>query len=201
MSEPLLEAIQREKDVVLILDGERRIRFVNGAWTVHAHRDGAAWLGPERVVGTRYLDWVTGALAPIVENALESAFAPEVDVQGVWLHGECNTPTEYRTLSTNFAPLRVPNAYEGVLVVRHALRAMGPIGERYSVRATSVDRYRETPGSTNATGIIRQCSCCRRVWHPQSREWHLVLDLFAHHAPDVSHGLCDTCVELYYGAE
>lgn len=187
----LLQALDQEEGVALVLDREGVIRFTNAAWEIHAHRDGAPDMTPHRVIGRPYLDFVFGALQSHVRRCLSVA-TERNDLRGVDLHSECSTPDTLRLLSTHFAPLRAPDGTLSGVVVRHSLRAAGPLAARYVISEAAPESFRDDHG------IITQCGCCRRVREPLEGGWKVCLPLLKKPRSDLSHGLCESCLELYY---
>ena len=175
----------------MVLDREGVIRFTNAAWEVHARRDGAPDMSPRSVIGKPYLDFILGALRSHVRRCLR-VVTERSDLRGVDLHSECNTPDTLRLLSTHFAPLRSPDGGLAGVVVRHSLRVAGPLADHYVIAEAPPESFRDDQG------IITQCGCCRRVRDPADGSWKMSLTLLEKPRPDLSHGLCESCLELYY---
>ncbi|HVP67099.1 MAG TPA: hypothetical protein VMT17_07530 [Anaeromyxobacteraceae bacterium] len=190
------EALDAEPGSACLLDAAGSILWVNQAWDRFAAANGGAprALGAA-VVGTPFLDHVAaGETRAWHAEALDRARAlsAPAPVGGVVLVGECNSEGQARLMASRFEPLRTPSGeLLGLSAVYTFLREV-PIGESYP----PVDRDPE--GYRGTGGLIRQCSCCRRVRDPRADAWDLVPSLVARVHPDASHGICPLCVELHY---
>ena len=58
----------------------------------------------------------------------------------------------------------------------------------------------ELSAYVNLDGAVVQCSHCRRCRHVITDEWAWVPSLVERSGADVTHGLCDPCLELLYPA-
>ena len=187
-------ALDREPGIVLVLDAVGIIRFLNRAWSVSLKRDHAPKsCDPGEVLGRPYLDFVAGDLKVKMKQAFERAFALD-PTDSVWVHGECNTAKLYRKLSTRITALEDPatRLRDGFLV-HSDLRIAGPLSDRYEPVELDVDAWRDT------NGLIVQCGCCRRVREPGTGRWAMGLELIERPVDGTSHGLCDLCLETFYG--
>lgn len=187
----LVEALNLEEDVAVIVDAEGVIRFVNDAWASHAASDGAAVLTADVVLGRPYLSFIQGPLRAELARCLEGAVADRHRT-GITLHSECNTPSTFRRLSTHFSAVRTPEGELLGVVIRQSLRAEGPLSERHEIADRAPETYR------NDSGLIVQCSCCRRVREPDTDRWTLCLPLLNAAGISMSHGLCASCLEVYF---
>jgi len=111
-------------------------------------------------------------------------------ISGLRLAGDCNTKVLRRETSTQFLPVLDGEAAVG-LFLRSSVIAESPILDTYGVRALS-DVHLEG-------GLIHMCSGCRRV-RTREQVWELVPALLDHMPDHVSHGFCDPCASLAYGA-
>lgn len=161
---------------------------VNAAWERGAREHGQQRLGRPDILDTEYLGWLRGAARKQARTALSRLLHGHRPA-GVTFEGECNTPSVHQRLTSHYA--RMVKPFDGVLL-RFYLRAEGPLSERHTV----VERSRHT--FIDERGLIAQCGCCRRGRDPHSGQWHLSLDLFSGGTADVTHGLCESCLELYY---
>ena len=194
LSADFARALDFETDVVVVLDAQGIIRFLNRAWTETAQRDRAQGCFPDEVLGRRYLDFVTGDLKPHLEAAFERARSQGPGLASVWLESECNTPETFRKLTTRISLLRTEGLEKGGVgyVVHNEVRAFGPMAERQHLVEASAESLRD------ARGLIRQCSCCRRVHQPKTGRWAMCVALLTTPAEQTSHGLCELCVGTYY---
>ncbi len=195
LSVDFARTLDAEDSVVVVLDQDGIIRFVNHAWTRSAQRDEAPGCLPEAVLGRRYLDFVLGDLNLIVSAAFERAARQGPGLASIWLNSECNTPETYRQLTTRISLLWTAGEDKGSVgyVVHNEVRAIGPMNERHQLIEASAGSWR------GAYGLIRQCSCCRRVLHPETRRWAMCVALLETPELQTSHGLCELCLGTYYG--
>jgi len=190
-------ALETEAGSACIVDPDGVVVWVNAAWDRFAEANGGApgALG-SAVVGTRFVDHLAGGE---VRSHHLAAFAHALRMDdpsppgGLVMVGECNSPSTARLVTSCFAPLRTPKGeLLGVSAVYTVLRE-APIGECYPPVTSDPDAYRA------ASGLIRQCACCRRVRRPgEPACWDLVPALVAARHPHVSHGICPLCIELHY---
>ncbi len=194
LSAGFASALDFETNVVVVLDAQGIVRFLNRAWTESARRDCAQGCLPEEVLGRRYLDFVTGDLKPYFAAAFERAGRLGPGLASVWLESECSTPETFRKLTTRISLLRMEGqGKRGVgYIVHNELRALGPMAERHRLVEASADSLRD------AEGILRQCSCCRRVRQPKTGRWAMCVSLLTAPAQLTSHGLCELCLGTYY---
>jgi hypothetical protein len=187
------EALDREPGIVAVLEADGTIGYLNWAWDETARRDHlpAACLS-DAVLGQRYLDFVVGELKPHVARAFEQAAHHEAKNRSVFMHGECNTPTYYRKLTTRISALWTRGLASGYLVQNDVLNA-GQLSAQYPLVEHPLEAWRD------ADGIIVQCACCRRVRSQKTALWEMSVALLVHSAERTSHGLCELCLESYYG--
>lgn len=186
------ELVAKEPSIVVLLDRLGTITRLNPAWDVGA--EGHVGCEAKAVIGRRYLDFVAGKLNPIVTRAFAQAAALGPGLGSVWLHGECSTPDWFRLITTRITGLwsADPAAPSGYLV-HHELRLEGTLAERFLLVERPTDAWR------HANGLVVQCGCCRRVREPGTGRWEMSVALLERQADGTSHGLCDLCVESYYG--
>jgi hypothetical protein len=196
LSAAFREALDREPGIVAVLDQDGTIGYLNWAWDETARRDllPASCLSGA-VLGQRYLDYCVGELKPHLARAFEQSAQAEARNRSVFMHGECNTPTYYRKLTTRISALwtRGLTASSGYIVQNDVINA-GQLGGRYPLVEHPLEAWRD------ADGIIVQCACCRRVRSQKTALWEMSVALLVQSAERTSHGLCELCIESYYGA-
>jgi len=190
------EALDRESGIVAVLDHDGTIGYLNGAWDETAKRDlvPASCLSGA-VLGRRYLDFCVGELKPHLARAFEQSALTEARNHSVFVHGECNTPTHYRKLTTRISALwtkgrKTSSGY----IVQNEVVIAGQLSAQYPLVEHPLEAWRD------AHGIIVQCACCRRVRSQKTALWEMSVPLLVHSAERTSHGLCDLCIESYYAA-
>lgn len=195
------ETLEHENASIAVLDGEDRIVFVNETWERFAARNGGGRsLRAPDVVGSRWLDGIHGTPArAFFATLLAEAKARRgwgVDERGVIVRGECNSPEVSRDLVTRLAPIIDPATRRTIgMLTLNEIVAERPIEERYPIARPDERRYRD------GDGLLLQCCGCRRVRVRGDEDlWEFVPDWIATLRRDASHGMCRTCIELYYGA-
>lgn len=176
-----LEALHAEESVLVALDHDDRIAWVNGAWTRFALENGGAGVLARHGVGSCYLDGVRGPLA----DYFRRGFASVRESGDVWeVDYECSSPELYR-----LHRMRVlPTASAGLLV------------EHNVVEARPHDRPPEVPQESHyrdERGVLMQCSNCRKVRRVGDGWRWIPAWVATTPAPPVSHGLCATCEGVY----
>lgn len=190
LSAELETALEGMQDVALVLDAAGRVAFVNRAWEVHAAQAEVPQLSRDALLGSVYDAPVVGPLRAAVA---ERVWRAQKESAASALHGECNTPTVFRLLTTTFDPIRDHARVAGVLV-RHSLRAVGPLRRQHEATALPLATFMD------GRGAVVQCSCCRRVRAVATGQWHLSLSLLVRPHALTSHELCDACLAAYFAA-
>ena len=192
LADDFSEALEAEPHVVMVLDPQLRIGFINRAWQSHAERDQApASCAAPSYLGVPYLGFVKGELRSRLAKGFELLAQAKGGFGSVWFHSECNTPQVCRRLTTRLSALW-DEQLTGY-VVHNTIRVVGSMRERYDFLELALDDWRD------AQGLITQCSCCRRVRHPVTAAWAVSVELIENSRPGVSHGLCELCLDTYYG--
>jgi hypothetical protein len=198
LSDELCGVLEREPWPLLLVDRERRIRWSNPAWDRAAEEaEAAPALLGHSVRGRGWLEglagWQREHCDQLFARALTLPRAPGQPL--IEQLSECNTPGQVRRLLTRYVPLGPPGgAAEGVLLCYWCWN-VGPPGLALARPAgVSAEALFRTP-----QGLLVQCGCCRRMRHPTHGTWHHEPTLVARTPAGVSHGLCEVCLELYYG--
>jgi hypothetical protein len=180
-----------------VLDAAGKIFHVNAAWDREACNS-AGLLG-RQVIGTAWLDHIAGDEVRAWHRELLDRLLhpPDGASRGRMNHVcACNTAERFRIFSTHFDRLMLPgeDGVAGVLVTS-SLLGEAPIDARYLVASFDERRLRQPDGT------MLQCSGCRRmsVAGSSPRVWEFVPKLVWHPRPDISHGICALCREVYYG--
>jgi hypothetical protein len=181
-----------------LLDAHGTILFVNEAWERLALENGVGdrCLG-DALIGTRWIDHVAGDAPRRVHGDLfEQALARFRGGCGApaVISGEANGPDVARLVTTRLVPV-IPTAgvLAAVSVVHRTVREL-PIEAVYPV-------VRRAPGAYRAaTGVVEQCSCCRRTRRPGPwSEWDFVPDVVVRVPARTYFGYCPLCAELHCG--
>lgn len=183
MGSALIQAVEQKPDTTYGVWQDGTLAYINPAWSQMARdNQGDAVLA----------DWPLGrnvweAVPPVLHDSYRQLW--DRALQGgrpVEHRYECSSPTQQRF----FRMLLHPIGKEAVLVRNHLVVAHAhpdPSG------TLSLESYR------NEAGFVTMCANCRRVRRTQLPvAWDWVPDFVAHAVLDVSHGLCEACLELYY---
>jgi hypothetical protein len=179
-------ALDAEPWPAYVLDAAGSIVAVNDAWD----RVGGPIGAPSAVktIGSRWLDHIRGGEvkvwhARLLVRLLDDPTPPRQ--RAFQQLCECNTPDERRVFMTRFEPLTTPTQrVAGIMVVTWLVEK--------SPQPPDEPRYR------GPKGIVVQCAGCRRVRTEPGGAWELVRHYVESPPDDLSHGLCQVCLELYY---
>lgn len=179
----ILAALATSDDTVYVLSRDRRIVQTNEGWARFARANGGGD-ALARASGTVLDDVLPPPLRERYVAALERAF-----VTGErWEHDyECSSPELLRRYRMVAYPISSEH-----LVCIHSLLVEHPHEREAS--AASASTYA-------VNGLITTCSYCRRIANPSgTARWDWVPAFVAEPPPNLSHGLCEACFALYYGA-
>ncbi len=163
--------------VALAPTGE--ILWVNRAWWDFARANGGDEVPARFGPGASYFEGIAPPLRAFYKAALEGAM---LDARPYEQDYECSSPDRFRL--HHFRAL--PFGRDGLLL-EHSL-----VLER---------KHTDEPFDLcEQDGVVRQCSHCRRVERTADRCWVRVGSWVAASPPNVSHGICPTCVGYFWGA-
>lgn len=182
----LIATLDDEPHAAVLLDDDWRITHVNAEWDRSALEHHAPQLHSTQVLGTSFLSWIKGPMRAHAADALRRASADPT--QSVTFESECNTPQLHQRLTSRFVRLDAPHSG---LLLHFFLRVAGPLSQRYQLTERSIQSF------ADSSGLVTQCSCCRRARNPQTGKWFLSLELFTP-GTNITHGLCESCLETYY---
>ncbi len=179
----LLRSLAESDDVAYAITAERTLLRTNPGWTRFALANGGAALLERWGRGAN----IDEAIPPPLRAFYGDAFARALGSGERWEHDyECSSPETYRQLRMVVYPVE-----RRFMVVVHSLRVEKPI-ER-EVCLPSDPAYA-------VGGVITMCSHCRRVRNAAGlRRWDWVPAYVETPPPNLSHGLCESCVAFYYG--
>jgi hypothetical protein len=193
----LLDALDREEDVVYVLDAELTLHFFNLAWWRNALANGGERCLEDYGLGASARGVVSGVLRRFYDEAFGSVLVggPPVD------HSySCPTASEhvlYRMRVVRLGPTgRVDPAagQTAFLVVSNQLVHAKPA---HDDTGTGANVY------VGREGLVVMCAHCRRCRRPASpgsadTVWDWVPAYVASPPGAVSHGLCPTCFAHHY---
>ncbi len=197
VTQELRQALDQEPGVACVLDLDGVIVHCNKNWDDAVP---AGTIGPVRsaqVLGQPWVGAIQGSMRSYYERLLTRAINLPPDPGAGLVHvSECNTPSLVRRSTARFAPLFVDEGGRLLgVAVTYGLLELGSARELYGISERSPDAYR------NSHGIVTQCSCCRRLRRTDDSTWDFVADALSSGLPRVSHGICDTCLAVYYPDE
>lgn len=185
-----LKALARQADTIYGLDADLRLAMFNPAWFAFAEANGGM-----PAVGR---DWGLGrcvleACPAVVRDFYAQSLGAALKRDQRWDHEyECSSPDVVRRMRLSAYPLR---ARAGLLII-NALVAETP---HASASASGPDWDPAT--YTDGHGIVHQCAHCRKVRRTSGpRHWDWVPELVANPLSQVSHDLCEICLDFYYPA-
>jgi hypothetical protein len=181
-------SFEQDPAVIYVVDASLRIIYCNAAWDRFALSNGGGALVRAHQVGR---DLAT-AIPPALQAFYWQAFEQVWNTGAAWTHEyECSSPEVLRKFQ-----MRVTSATPGdknaPLVIVNSLVAEAPHSRISYDPLDAV--YRD------AEGVLTMCCHCRRFRRAHAKIWDWV-PAFVRSMPEgVSHGLCDPCVQLHYGA-
>jgi len=180
-----LSVLEESESVIYVLDKSYTFMFCNPAWDEFYWKNGGK--GPhacEAVLGTSLFDVIPSVLEKFYADLYERANKTGLPVEHEY---ECSAPDEYRLLR-----LRVLPVERGFIVSNDSIDThVRPVPGRVNNPDESL--YRDK------NGLIVMCSHCRRARRREKlNEWEYVPFFVMKPPADISHGLCDLCLEYYY---
>lgn len=157
----------------IILFNEGYVRFAN-------QNDGVESLS-RYGLGTNILDAIYGPQKEYYHKFINNCFEQTKHITHEY---ECSSENVYRLMKL----FVYPSHDNKVLLMEHTLieKKIHDIIESIKI----IDDYLDNDN------IIIQCGQCRRSQHQKTKNWDWVVSSFTH--VKISHGLCDSCLALYY---
>ncbi|MBA2662537.1 MAG: hypothetical protein H0U74_09605 [Bradymonadaceae bacterium] len=184
-----LEVLNKSTATIYGIWSDTRLAYYNDAWERFAHIN-----HPGVDLATR---WPLGrpireAFGPL-EAFYDDAFAHVLDDKVVWHHDfQCNSAQRFRMYHMAVYPLQAPGAERGLLLI-NSLTVDHPHPDTPTLPDPLAEHYR------NAKGLITMCSHCRRTRQgDDDTHWDWVPNFVEHPPDDLSHGLCNICLDFYY---
>lgn len=178
------QSLEKNSDVVFVLDRSLYLIYCNAAWDVFARENGGEQLVRDKFIGTYCLHGVPKFLSDLYKRIFSGVLRTGM----AWEHDyQCSSATKYRVFHMRILPLGHSH-----LLVENSLAVECPHRrKRYRNYQT---RY------INRHGLIIMCAHCRRIEHlnPQGkREWHWVHGYLVTAPAPISHGLCPACISYH----
>ena len=175
-------ALERDAGSAYGVWADGSLGYTNTAWSAFAHaNDGDAVLATWPL-GRNVWEAVPEVFVPVYRGLWASA--RETSRPAVHTY-ECSSPTTRRVFQMIVHPLD-----GGAVVVRNYLEL-----EVSHPGAPSPDDAKTYQG---ADGFLRMCANCRRVQRADLGGWDWVPGFVSRPPRDVTHAVCDACLELYY---
>jgi hypothetical protein len=176
------QELRRHPSSLVALDAKLQIAWTNTAWGRFAlENDGEATL--ERFApGVSYLDGISGPLREYFARVFAHVL---VATEPFELEYECSSPETLRAFRMRALPLKGAG-----ILVDHSPRIF--TGSAPTETDAVLSRY------THPTGLVLQCSNCRRVLRADRASWDWVPAFVKTPAKGTSHGLCSPCSGYYW---
>ncbi|MEO6396903.1 MAG: hypothetical protein ABIP13_00390 [Tepidiformaceae bacterium] len=193
LSVELTQALDAESGLACALDAEGTIVYLHERWDTVLPPGAPNAARSEQLIGSRWLDAMTDDTVLYYERLVASVFSLPSTIGAGLVHvSQCNTPDLVRQCTARFAPVFDGDGPPIGATIVYGLKSLGTAAQHYGMSLRPVETF------TNDDGNVVQCSCCRRLRDPQGRDWEFVPAALAEAPARLSHGLCPTCVALYY---
>lgn len=185
------ESLHDSQDVVFATWADGRLAYTNNGWGRFAAENEAPRLDGAWPLGRSIWDAVPPPLLPFYRDGWEWALTSGTP----WGHTyECSS--EDVTRIYRMTVLGLPDA-NAVLVV-NALVASVESSAAPKERLVTLDAAGEA-AYRDASGLVTQCSHCRRVRYPRAPDrWDWVPAWVHRSPPETTHGLCGVCLAYHY---
>lgn len=177
-----LNLINESQDVIYIVDANFILKAYNKAWVTFAKSNSGDDVLARYPLGSRILDAITEPLKRYFSKAFESALREKKPFEHNY---KCPSEREDRIFRQSAYPLKDATG----LVISNHLVLEKPFDE---------DPREFSKKFLNDKGLIRQCSCCRRISDPNEHAWLWVPSLVENPVPETSHGICPQCLNHFY---
>jgi hypothetical protein len=187
------EAIDRHSSSVYGLWPNLSLAYVNPAWfRFAADNNGEPAISTHWSIGAAFMDAIPDPLRDFYTRLFSATLAgsSQTDPSPVRHEYECSSAAVYRRFLMTVYPLR---SGSGLLVV-NTLTV-----ECAHDQAERPPQLANTASYTGNDGIVRQCAHCRRIQVPANPDlWHWVPAWVDKCPLQVSHTLCNFCLDHYY---
>jgi hypothetical protein len=175
------KVLHAEQSTLVALDPSGNILWTNDAWHEFARANGGGDCTERFGLGACYFDGIKGELRAYYETAFGDALRTGKVFEQDY---ECSSPELERQHHLRALPI----IGDGLLVEHSVVRVVPHDREA----AQGVESH-----YLDASGLILQCSNCRRVRRTESRHWDWIPTWVSASPPHTSHGLCDVCFGFY----
>lgn len=175
----IMSELATSSDTAYVTTRELRLVRTNEGWTRFAMANAGEGTLERCQPGYRIDDALPAPLRDFYTAAFERAFVSRRPFEHDY---ECSSADVFRRMHMIVYPIA-----DSFLLFVHSVR----IEKEHSRVPSQMSLARE--------GVVPMCAHCRRVREPNGA-WLWVPALVASPPPNVSHGLCEPCMEFYYPA-
>lgn len=178
-----IDSVAKSPDVIYIIDKNMVLKGYNEAWVNFAQNNNGKEILQRFELGTV----MTKVGEEPIRSFLREAYLEALEENKPFEHTyECSSPDNYRLFRQTAYPLYGSTG----LVISHHLVEEKPHEEEASEFSKQF---------TDEHGIVTQCQNCRKIRNPENRRsWFWVPALVRTPLPEISHGICSTCLDHYY---
>jgi len=178
-----LDSFRQRSDVIFMLDADLLMRGYNDPFIRFAEENGAPELPQRFGFGVSLLDAINDSY---LRSFYRERFgAVTRDGKPFFHEYECSSDQLYRKFFQSVYPL----VGLGMIITNQLLVSHQHLDPAVGFSAVHV----------NSSGIITQCSHCRKIRNTTSAEqWDWVPTLLELRHPNISHSICPCCIEKFY---
>jgi PAS domain-containing protein len=180
---PILDALDRSRDIICLLDEGLRFTYCNPAWDEFALANGGTAALGAHVNGLLLFNVIPAVLADFYKGKFDEA---SWSGQVVEIDYECSSAELFRLFRMRIMPLKGSKGFQVV----HSLRLERP-------HAAGILSQQAAYCADN--GLITMCSHCRHVRCVDDPErWDWVAEYVRSMPRNVTHGICRSCHSYFY---
>ena len=173
--------------IIYVLDSSFRIAYCNLAWDRFALENGGDGVLRKEQIGRSVIDATPARLRPFYLAIYRRVLQYGEEADCVY---ECSSPETLRRFHMHIK--RKDTGKGTFLVVMNS--------EILEETHPAPDARYDIDGFQDDNGLITMCAHCRRTRLPQSTDtWVWAPELVRRMPPEVSHGICSVCFDIYYG--
>ena len=179
-----IDFLSSSKDVICIVDKELKLMGYNKAWVDFAKSND----GETALTGFPLQTSISKAGDGPVGNYVLQGYDRALRDHKPFEHQyECSSPEKFRVFHQTAYPI---SGAKGLVITHHLVVEK----DHEESEESFASRFQ------NSHEILIQCANCRKVRDPQDEKtWLWVPALVKNQLPNVSHGICNPCVDHYYG--
>jgi len=192
--------LERESGSVVGLWPDGRIALLNGAWRRFAQQNQGADTLHRWPLGADMLSAISGVLLDYYKRAFAGVRAQRRPWEQTY---QCHSALSMRQFRLRVLPLE-----NDALLLIHSVVVDAPFSSTSTSTSTEArsaaelgshaSDAEELDAYVGPSGLVRQCSNCRRTQHVTREGWDWVRAYVTHPPRNVSHGICTTCLRQDY---